>query len=294
MARWLAGELTQEERAEFEASPQFAEYQKLQYHLKSLEKPPFDTETLREKVWQGIAEQQRKKVIPLKPLYYTLAIAASILVVFGLFFSKVTYETGVGETTEVLLPDGTTVALNAKSVLTHRRFFWQRNKRVSLTGEGFFEVTKGAGFQVETASGTVSVLGTEFNIKARKSDFELHCYEGRVRYDNIEEQQQSILNAGDAVALQGAVLVSFKHTDTQPLWQTGRSRFTNAALLKVMEELTVNYGIRFEYDPSLVVGSFTGSFVHNDLSLALKSVFVPMGIAYTLSKDQKTVSLYAR
>jgi len=294
MARWLAGELTQEERAEFEASPQFAEYQKLQYHLESLEKPAFDKEALREKVWQGITEQQGGKVISLKPVYYTLAIAASLLVIFGLFFSKITYETGIGESMEVLLPDGTTVALNAKSSLKHLRFFWKNNKSVSLEGEGFFKVTKGEGFQVETASGTVSVLGTEFNVRARKSDFELHCYEGRVRYDNSEEQQRSILNAGDAVALQGAVLVAFKHTDPQPLWQTGRSRFTNTALLKVMEELAIHYGVSFEYEPSLVEGSFTGSFVHNDLDLALKSVFVPMGIAYTLSDDQKTVSLYAR
>ena len=294
MARWLAGALTETERAEFEASSEYAEYQRLAKGIEAFEKPSFDKEKLRTKVWQGIENQKPPKVIRLKPLYYTIGIAASLLLLFGLFFNRVTYSTAVGEKRIVELPDGSEVNLNAKSTLKRNRFFWNSNKEVHLTGEAFFSVTKGDDFSVKTKSGTVSVLGTEFNIKAREPSFELYCYEGRVRYENFEERQQSYLNAGDAVQLKGNILLEFKHSQSSPLWQKGRSSFSNTELAVVIQELEVYYGVSFNFKPSVTQGHFTGTFVHDDLPLALKSVFVPMGIQYELSEDQKMVTLNAR
>ncbi|MEX0289098.1 MAG: FecR family protein [Flavobacteriaceae bacterium] len=294
MARWLAGELTEAEHAEFEVSKEYAEYQRLAEGLTAFQRPAFDKEALRESVWEGIEGQKPNKVVRLKPWYYVIGIAASILLVFGLFFNKVSYTTDTGEKLLVTLPDGTEVALNAKSNLSHRRFFWNSNKTVDLSGEGFFKVTKGDGFNVNTEFGTIQVLGTEFNVKARLSSFELYCYEGRVRYEYEPEQQETYLNAGDAVQLKGNILLEYKHSDTSPFWQTDSSRFSNTELLVVMKELEVQYGISFDYISEIVQGHFTGTFVHDDLELALKSVFVPMGIEYELSEDQKTVILNAR
>lgn len=294
MARWLAGRLTEAERAEFEASSEYEEYQRLTEGLKAFKKPTYDKEALREKLWKGIENQKPAKVTYLKPLYYTLGVAASLLVLFGLFFYKVSYSTGVGEKLLVELPDGTAVNLNAKSTLKHNRFFWEMDKSVTLEGEGYFSVIKGDDFKVKTESGTVSVLGTEFNIKTRKSLFQLHCYEGRVRYDNEPMQQQSVLNAGDAIQLKGDILLEYKHNDVNPLWQSGKSSFSNTELLLVMEELKVQYGVSFDFESSLVQGHFTGTFVHDNLDLALQSVFVPMGINYELANDQKKVILNAR
>ena len=294
MARWLSGELTKEERAEFEASSEYAEYQRLANGLEAFQKPVFDKEALREKVWDGIQNQKSNKVIRLRPLYYTIAVAASLLLLFGLFFSQVSYETNYGEKLTVELPDGTKVNLNSQSSLKHNRFFWNRNKTVDLVGEAFFSVTKGDDFKVETESGTVSVLGTEFNVKARPSLFELYCYEGKVRYQNLPENQEAYLEAGDAVKLGDNILLELKHGDLGPFWQTGSSRFSNTELLVVMKELEIYYDISFDFTPGVVQGHFTGTFVHDNLDLALKSVFVPMGIEYELSGDQKTVVLNAR
>ncbi|UOY06534.1 FecR domain-containing protein [Muricauda sp. SCSIO 64092] len=292
MARWLSGELTEAERTEFEASSEYEEYQRLAKGLKAFKKPDFDKEALRERTWKEIENQKPVKVIRLRGFYYAVGIAASILVLFGLFFSKVTYTTTVGEKITVALPDGTKVSLNAQSKLSHRRFFWMDNKVVSLNGEGFFKVTKGEGFSVNTESGTINVLGTEFNVKARPSSFELYCYEGEVRYENDIEQQEAYLSAGDAVQLKGKILLEFKHGDTRPLWQNGMSRFSNTELPIVMKELGTYYDISFDFTPGMIQGHFTGTFVHDDLEIALKSVFVPMGITYELSKDKKTVFLH--
>lgn len=294
LARWLAEELTDKERTEFEASPEYAEYVLLQEGLAAFQKPAYDKEALRSKVWKGIENQSRSKVIRLKPFYYAAGIAASLLLLLGLFFNKVTYSTSAGENTMVPLPDGTEVYLNAATTLKHNRFFWLDNKVMDLEGEATFKVTKGEGFKVNTASGSISVLGTEFNIKTRGTVFETFCYEGKVKYQNEAEQQESYLVAGDAIKLKDNILVEFKHTDQKPSWQEGFSRFSNTELLEVILELEAQYGIVFTYDATMLNGHFTGTFVHDDLQLALKSVFAPMGINYDLSDDQKTVTLNAR
>ena len=293
MARWLAGELTEAERVAFEASSEYAEYLRLAEGLKAFKKPNYDKEALREKVWQGIESQKPTKVLRFKPLFYTIGIAASLLLLFGLFFNQVTYTTGIGEKLLVELPDGTSVNLNAKSKLSHNRFFWENNKEVDLDGEAFFKVTKGADFTVQTEKGRVGVLGTEFNVRVRPNTFELYCYEGKVRYENKEGQQASTLVAGDAVSLKDNILLEFRHTDNGPSWQTGKSTFSNAELYVVLHELEIQYGISFSYEAQVVQGHFTGTFLHDNLELALKSVFVPMGIDYKVADDQKTVILNA-
>ncbi|MEM6540784.1 MAG: FecR domain-containing protein, partial [Bacteroidota bacterium] len=252
MARWLAGKLTEAERAEFEASSEYEEYQRLAKGLAAFKKPDFDKEGLRERVWKGIKNQKSNTVIRLKPFYYAAGIAASILVLLGLFLSKVTYTTAIGEKMTIALADGTEVHLNAQSTLSHKRFFWLSNKTVSLEGEGYFSVTQGDNFSVETESGTISVLGTAFNVKARPISFELYCYEGQVRYKNDSEQQEAYLSAGDAVQLNGKILLEFKHEDTRPLWPTGMSRFSNTELMIVIKELGAYYDISFDYTPEMV------------------------------------------
>ncbi|MEL6303227.1 MAG: FecR family protein, partial [Bacteroidota bacterium] len=230
MARWLANELTEAERIAFEASPEYEEYMRLKKGLQALKKPDFEKEALRAKVWQGIENQKPIKVLPLKRVYYTIGIAASILLLLGFFFKEVSYTSGAGEKLEIELPDGTMVSLNAQTTLKRNRFFWNNGKEVELIGEAFFEVTKGDDFMVKTPSGTVSVLGTQFNVKARTASFEVFCYEGKVRYDNPKNRQQSYLEAGDAVRLKDNILLEFKHVDRGPLWQSGRSTFSNAEI----------------------------------------------------------------
>ncbi|MEL6973957.1 MAG: FecR domain-containing protein, partial [Bacteroidota bacterium] len=67
----------------------------------------------------------------------------------------------------------------------------------------------------------------------------------------------------------------------------------NAEISEVLQELDIYYGVSFNFEPNLIQGHYSGTFVHNKLELALKSVFVPMGLAYEISEDQKTVVLHA-
>jgi ferric-dicitrate binding protein FerR (iron transport regulator) len=85
-------------------------------------------------------------------------------------FSQVT--TKPASKTQIQLPDGSTVWLNASSNLTYDKDFGKDLREVNLVGEGFFNVVKDPAhpFVIHTKVLDVKVLGTEFNVKAYPND----------------------------------------------------------------------------------------------------------------------------
>src|SRR6266705_1203492 len=73
-----------------------------------------------------------------------------------------------GSKSQVQLPDGSTVWLNASSNLTYDKDFGKNLREVNLTGEAFFDVVKDPAhpFIIHTNVIDVKVLGTEFNVRA--------------------------------------------------------------------------------------------------------------------------------
>ena len=70
---------------------------------------------------------------------------------------------------EIALPDGSKVWLNAESRLTYpKSFSGICTRHVYLTGEAYFDVTenKSQPFIVETSNLQIKVLGTVFNVKS--------------------------------------------------------------------------------------------------------------------------------
>jgi transmembrane sensor len=77
-----------------------------------------------------------------------------------------------GSRTQIQLPDGSSVWLNASSDLTYNKNFGKNLREVNLTGEAFFDVVKDAAhpFIIHTKVIDVKVLGTQFNVKAYEND----------------------------------------------------------------------------------------------------------------------------
>ncbi len=74
----------------------------------------------------------------------------------------------LGSKSQVTLPDGSRVWINAKSKITYRTDFNTHDRIVDLTGEAYFNVTtnKDKPFIVRTPHLTVKAYGTEFNVAA--------------------------------------------------------------------------------------------------------------------------------
>ncbi|WP_109434001.1 FecR family protein [Aquimarina sp. AU119] len=290
IARWVAGELSEEELSEFKKSEAYQGFHRINEISQNFKAPPVDHRQSLIKTKEKITFGKKTK-----PTYTTwYAVAASIVIilgVFGLFTSTKSYTTSYGEQLAVTLPDGSTIQLNADSEVTHKRFFWLNNRNVSLKGEAYFEVEKGEGFAVETTYGTISVLGTKFNIRARSKSFELNCYEGVVRFDKLVTEEHRILKKDDRIIISDDKLVDQKTKENIPNWMNGISIFKGAPLHEVLDEIRIQYNITFQVNNADLSRLFTGSFLHNDLEKALKSTLAPMGILYTLSEDKTVVSL---
>lgn len=80
--------------------------------------------------------------------------------------------TRLGSKTQIKLPDGSVVWLNAGSKLVYDKSYGQEDRQVSLVGEAYFDVVKDPNkpFLVHTSSVQVRVLGTLFNVKAYPED----------------------------------------------------------------------------------------------------------------------------
>jgi transmembrane sensor len=125
-----------------------------------------------------------------KNVWWVSAAAGVILAGFGIFFLEdekdvFEYKTGYGETRVVLLPDSSTVILNANSHLSYRNNWDDQPARtVEVDGEAFFSVVHKADdqpFKVTTADGvTVEVLGTTFNIYHRSVDTKVVLNSGQI------------------------------------------------------------------------------------------------------------------
>jgi transmembrane sensor len=77
-----------------------------------------------------------------------------------------------GTKTNLILPDGTKVWLNAGSSLTFDSSYGKNIREVALSGEAFFDVVKNKEkpFIIHTSKINIKVLGTEFNVRSYPSD----------------------------------------------------------------------------------------------------------------------------
>jgi ferric-dicitrate binding protein FerR (iron transport regulator) len=102
-----------------------------------------------------------------------------------------------GSRTRSMLPDGTTVWLNAGSKLYYDDNFTGATRSVRLEGEAFFDVVKEPHrpFIVHTAGIDIKVLGTAFNVKSYPDDktVETTLYRGSVKVFRDEESEEKAI-----------------------------------------------------------------------------------------------------
>ncbi|TKG92933.1 DUF4974 domain-containing protein [Puteibacter caeruleilacunae] len=156
------------------------------------------------KAWTKVdGRLQSKKIIRRRftaAAYAVSGMAASILIILGLYLftnivpqtdQVVKVATAYGSRSEVELPDGTVVSLNAGSSLEYKRSDGIRE--VIFSGEGFFDVEKAKDpFVIQTADGyELKVLGTRFNLTAYKNDMQITAalVEGKVHISSPEKKE---------------------------------------------------------------------------------------------------------
>ena len=280
LAKWLEGAISDQELKGLVSEEDYKAYQKLRDGLTVLDRLERPIDASFDEIEKRIS--QKKKWLSSK-YGWGISIAASFLVLFGLFFAfnqdETLYNTTIAEQKTISLPDGSEVVLNALSEIKFNEKDWENDRVLSLIGEAYFKVKKGSKFTVQTTNGNVSVLGTQFNVNNKDHYFEVICYEGKVKVTNNENDY--ILNPGNSVRkINGNEPEKYNSDTLFPSWIEGESSFVSVPLKYVILELEKQYAIKInanDIDDSKI---FTGSFSHKELKIALASVFKTMNIKY--------------
>ena len=289
--KWLNGTLTDEERVQFEKTESFKELRKLSDSMQQFKAPDFDTEAELRRLNSN--KSKRNKQIAIHWQKTLLRVAAMLTIVVGgylyyTYFLPATIETSYTESREVLLPDSSIVILNSVSKITYNKRTWDKNRNLELDGEAFFKVRKGSKFDVKTSTGTVSILGTQFNVKNREGFFEVTCYEGLVSVKTLGDKNE--LPAFHSIRIINGEVIKSQFTDKdEPNWVNNESAFTSVPFHQVTSEFERQYNVEIIPKNVNMDRLFTGRFTHEDMILALKSITIPQNITYQITEDQQII-----
>ena len=248
----------------------------------------------KEQAWKKFSDRiaeaptQETKVVKLNR-WIPLSIAASIALVVVAFFAfrNTTVTTQIAETKVQVLPDGSEVTLNADSKISFNKLGWSGDRKISLEGEAFFKVIKGSSFTVETTKGTVTVLGTSFNVNTRVSNFDVSCYTGKVSV--VSNGKEVVITKGLFTKLDGnALTAAAAFDDNKATWRDGVFYFENEPLNNVIEELERQFGIEIILTNN-APRQYSGSFTNKNLDAALEMVFGPFGLSYQHETKNKII-----
>ena len=290
--KWLADELSAAELEDFKKLDDYDMHSKIletAHYFKASEVSEIaGIEALYEKIDKKNTTKVRQ-IHWYKPL---LKIAAMVVFILGFsfFFFKnkdTTVNTLVSQKEEIELPDASTVVVNAKSQIVYNEKKWYTKREINLMGEAFFKVKKGSQFDVISSGGTITVLGTQFNVKSRENFFEVTCYEGLVKVQHNELTRY--LSAGNILRIIDGN-ITFKTTNTiHPQWISNVSGFRSVPLYDVIEEFKRQYSVTFSLMNINEKRLFTGGFVHDNMEDGLKSITLPLDLTYSIDASNHIV-----
>lgn len=299
LARWLNDDLSPEEKAEFENSDEGKAYTRMVQAADRLTPPPYDVDTglaqFKGRIREASAVKETKTVW-MQPIFrYAVAACVTAIVVTAYFLiqSPLTkINTAPGQQEIVMLPDGSEIKMNGASLLSFNEKTWAENRAVNIRGEAFFQVKKGSSFVVNTDFGSVTVLGTSFNVKTRNQKLEVICYTGKVNVTSTNASRD--LLPGDGVRVEkGRVTNSWKKEDqTKPSWLNGLTVFEGEVPLReAVDELVNVFGIEVTEFSVADTIKYEGAFPHTDATDAINLVLEPLNLRYEFDSAKNTLRI---
>jgi transmembrane sensor len=224
--------------------------------------------------------------------------------------------TRMGSRSKLLLPDGSSVWLNAGSKLTYNKDFGITSREVTLVGEAFFDVTHmpEMPFVIETAAMQVKVLGTTFNVKAypNETTSETSVIKGRVEIIPRERPgEKFVLKPNEKLVLSNVqnnnekqpqtkaplVLLSsvtYSHKDSavvETSWVENKLVFDDESFEEVALKMERWYAITIIFkEKKLERMHLTGTFVNESVLDALTALQLTSNFHYQVNQNIVTIS----
>ena len=197
---------------------------------------------------------------------------------------------------EIVLPDGTKVFLNSESTLSFPKEFKSNERRVELTGEAFFDVTKNPEkpFVIESNEAEVKVLGTSFNVNANLPNHEIEVYvkTGLVQLSRKESINEKILiNPGDVGKLTSSSINKVKNDNPNILaWKTKKIIFNEDRLSNVISTLNKVYNVDIACNDTHVLDlKYSSTFRNQEIDSILTVICLTLDLKTIESDDNQII-----
>jgi transmembrane sensor len=275
LAKYMAGEASEQETNVMEewlgkSAENRALYNSIKSDWKLMDtmKTQFNTDKAWNKVHERIAAgegfpvmhdspdaQVRSRRFFMTPLRVAASIMLMALLGTSVWFitnsmKHVSYTAGNEERgKQIVLPDGSSIFLNASSSLSYSRSFNRKLREVKLDGEAFFEVTpdKTKPFRIYAKKACITVIGTSFNVNAGKNNNQVSVYvaTGIVELSETENRSNRILlKPGNMGMMNNKEITSLTAANENAIaWKTGTLSFRDTKLLEVTSLLNDIYGV---------------------------------------------------
>jgi transmembrane sensor len=188
------------------------------------------------------------------------------------------------------LPDSSKVWLNPGSRVSYTISYGEKIREIILDGEAFFDVTRNTAkpFIIHTGKMTTEVLGTSFNVQAKKGSkhFEVSVVSGTVAVSGPEEKR--IIKAKQQVEFDclSGKLNEFKRASTAPfqIWEPVTINFDWVSVKQVTSTLEEMFAIQVEFENEAMQNCFLrADFTNLRLPVIMDLLCQSTGATYTIS-----------
>jgi len=212
----------------------------------------------------------------------------------------------LGVRSQIVLPDGSNVWLNAESTIRFKVPFEPESRNVELTGEAFFEVKKDSRrpFHVESGKVNVTVLGTRFNYKAFAEDptVEIVLAEGKISLstEGTNAGKEMIMKPGERAVIDKTTSqtnIRAEKIGKYIAWHSGKLVFDECPMPEVALQLERWFGVEVKIDdPEILSYRITTTFDNESLHqvLELLALSSPIKINYIPAKIDKTNQIQSK
>jgi ferric-dicitrate binding protein FerR (iron transport regulator) len=251
--------------------------------------PSFDR--IRNRLYH-IVHQKKRIALYRNLARYAAIIVLPLIMMFGVYhftrtntikeFEAKEYiiETASGERSRVVLPDGTKVLISNNTRLSYLASFGKQDRKISITGEAFFEVSKNkvVPFIIQSNGINIKVLGTVFNVYAYPDEpfLEVSLQTGSVEVtSNRYPQAPMVLHPNEKAKMSykdGILIKEQTNLRMEMAWIHGDLFFRSETLLQIFKKMERFYGIDITYTGELPMETATGGYRETDIVQVLNNL----------------------
>jgi len=238
-------------------------------------------------------------------------------------FVKNEISTRYGAKSNFILPDGSTVFLNAGSTISYDKNFGTNIRSVELSGEAYFDIVKNPSkpFIIHTRNMDIKVVGTAFNVKCYpgEKETETSLVRGSIEITLKDRAEKIVLKPNEKLVIHDdqnlakntiADNATKKNVDVSPMltlshltilpddnsiaetsWLHNKLVFRDERFDDIAVKMERWFGASIKFsDEAIKQFRFTGIFEKESLVQALNALQLTTAFKYTIKADKVTIS----